>query len=241
MMPSSPTKRPRYKFSDDDEGEVVGWEATPRASSQVTAPIAAPLRLPTRHADVDDPFIAGTTFSAKTPSLVSAQSQLQSQLTSASDSSQNSSRTSRRSESPVKKVADLRMLKKPVEYCAMVEKACLPDELQHLLDAIYAHDYDRAIFPGVIKNEIVAALSARSAPPDHAFYSTDARNRNPEDSTSQGADVARAQLLRLQEIMSLSLESTHWARSEPAWNLLVHWPVLKEALSDVSNVALELM
>lgn len=222
-----------------DEGGVVGCEVTAR--SQVPVPMAEPLRLPTRHADVDDTSsdlsIIRTRFSAKTPSLVSAPSQLQLQLESASDSSQSSGRTSRRSKSLVMKVADLRMLKKPVQYCVMTDSTCLTDELHHLLDAVYAHDYHTTIFPDVIKNEIVAALSSRSAPPNHAFYSTDARNHNPKDS----ADVARAQLLRLQEIVSLSLESTDWARSEPAWRLLVHWPVLKEALSDVSNVALELM
>ncbi|KAK6067993.1 hypothetical protein SCUP234_11327 [Seiridium cupressi] len=232
IMPSSPSKRSRYE--DDTEGET----ATPRADPRpLLEPVPFRLATTTTITTQDD---RPTKWSDDTFSLHQQQNQRRTNssvyektpsLTSAGLSQSSRNNVSRRSRSPVKKVADLRLLNKPIEYRAMVDKDLLPDELQHLLEVIYSHEYDRAIFPHIIKDEIVACLSGRSPPPDHTFYY----------SGEKSTDKTRARLRRLRDIIQASLESAHWARSEPAWNLLVHWPILQEALSDIPDIEPELI
>jgi hypothetical protein len=239
MSPTSPKKRLRYDEEDVEEAEDGRYAeegTTPRGPTRSMAntvplrlcPPATALMMNYGSRDTDDLF---TQQSTQTPLRKNTGSSTSGQTPSLT-SDDSTGGTSRRSKSPVKKVAHLELLSKPVEYRAMVDKKQLPHELQELLRVIYGHDSDQAIYPAVIRDEIATALSARSPPLDHTFYST---------GEEQDPGQARAQLQRLKNIMGAALECVYWTRSEPAWNLLVHWPILNEALSSVACVEPELI
>jgi len=51
----------------------------------------------------------------------------------------------------------------------------------------------------------------------------------------------RAEIAQLHEVLAASERCGYWNRSEAAWNLLVHWPMLKIALSSLDYVSAELV
>lgn len=79
-----------------------------------------------------------------------------------------------------------------------------------------------------MQDEILAELG-RSSLPDTMFSSNISRGE------------AQSTLARVMEIVKAARLSRQWNRSDAAWNLLVHWPVLRLALSDLQDVVPELM
>lgn len=79
------------------------------------------------------------------------------------------------------------------------------------------------------QDDIIAAIPQAKLP-DIAF--------NDDSSDTEQMRVELAQLL---QIVAASEERTYWNRSEAAWNLVVHWPMLQIALSSVDNVSVELV
>lgn len=54
-------------------------------------------------------------------------------------------------------------------------------------------------------------------------------------------DEARSILRQAESIEDATHQSGLWNRSEAAWNLLVHWPMLQLALSGIQDVMPEVM
>lgn len=105
----------------------------------------------------------------------------------------------------------------------------LPPDVEALETRIVSWNYNQNIFPSVIKAEILNAIPRRP-PPDFAFHET---ADTPQD--------AQSVFRHLEHLRRLTKESVYWNRSEAAWNLLVHAPMLELALSGIPGVTPELM
>jgi hypothetical protein len=79
-----------------------------------------------------------------------------------------------------------------------------------------------------VQDDIVAVMGGE-APPDHYF------------ADGGGAEQMRAEMAQLHEALAASERSVYWNGSEAAWNLLVHWPMLKIAVSSLDHVSAELV
>ena len=227
---------------------VISWlETIPSPKAEQHDKMAAPHGSPSKRQRQDDSddeseSQAPTAFTTL-PSQTLPYSLSRGALTSQSGKSKTGTSDSRRSKSPTKKVADLYFFSESVVYRALNENVQLPPSIIGLARDIDGTQFGEGIFPSSIKvcpaskvgkliliyllqDEIVAIVGRC---PSNA-WGTDA---NPEQ--------ARHVFAQLQEVRAATEESTRWKRSEAAWNLLVHWPMLKIALSDLDNVRVELM
>lgn len=80
------------------------------------------------------------------------------------------------------------------------------------------------------QDDIVAAIPRMRLP--DIFFSED---------ESRSVKEALDELDELRQVLAASEQSTYWNRSEAAWNLLVHRPMLKLALSGLDSVGVELV
>ncbi|KAL1838257.1 hypothetical protein VTJ49DRAFT_2866 [Mycothermus thermophilus] len=264
MMPSSrgssPRKRQRNVASSaDSDGEPGDMDVSDPA--QVTP---RPLRHPRSSSSsgggrtfsstepTEDPFTSTTMTTmgpagagyhpfTNPPGLISSSLVAQSRVVAVplrSSSSRTSTTTtsyasgnSRRSRSPTKNpvqtVADLRYLEKPVKYLPLAGVS-LPAGVRALSLVIRnICGASEGIFPLSIKDEVLSETGLRAIETMFA--------------PGLSREAAQSLLEQAHHIMQASTESRYWRRSEAAWNLLVHWPMLKLALADVKNVMPELI
>ncbi|KAK3339773.1 hypothetical protein B0T25DRAFT_363282 [Lasiosphaeria hispida] len=177
---------------------------------------------PSKRPRVDDEDDEGFPMANRPNALSPALSRLSGPTTATSPSC--------RSRSPTKRVLDLLSFSKPVTYQLLGSPVHLPASIKGLASTINKKAaYALGIFPSSIKGDIVAAINDDETPPNDCF--TD----------GSAAEQMRAEMAQLREVLAASERSTYWNRSEAAWNLLVHWPMLKIALSSLDNVSAELV
>ncbi|KAJ2891596.1 hypothetical protein MKZ38_000187 [Zalerion maritima] len=142
-----------------------------------------------------------------------------------------SSSKQRRSVSPAKRTQSLQALDKPVHYVALEDNATqqLPVDAQSLYNRIYDITVEHDSFlPCKARTQICSAIGRQLR---------DSWFRDKE------GDQARAQadLHSLREIETAARECLRLGRSEAAWNLEVHGPLLKLALAQHRRACRELV
>ncbi|KAH6881082.1 hypothetical protein B0T10DRAFT_494766 [Thelonectria olida] len=156
---------------------------------------------------------------------------------STASSSQLSQNSSRRSTSPTKRTHNLRTLKKPVEYVALEDNATaqLPADVQPLYNRIYEITVEHERFlPHNAREEISTTIGRKIK--DGWFTKPKVGESDEDDVVENEGEClseseASAELQALKKIESAARDSMRLGRSESAWNLEVHGPLLDLALS----------
>jgi hypothetical protein len=181
-------------------------------------------------ADVDRTPTSHTSYRLpKPPSLPPPSSS-----TSSSQRSRNSS-TSRRAPSPTKRTQNLRALQTPVDFIALSDKpkTQLPIDALRLHDQVYSITIERdAFLPRHARHLICSALDREIK---ETWFLEEDRHKNEEHTVS----AVRAEFEALQKIQSAAQTSLSLGRSEAAWNLEVHGPLLDLSLSGNGAIAKE--
>ncbi|KAH8662647.1 hypothetical protein BGZ61DRAFT_368597 [Ilyonectria robusta] len=153
---------------------------------------------------------------------------------STASSSQVSQNSSRRGNSPSKRPQSLRALEKPIEYVALEDDAAaqLPADMQSLYNRIYEITVEHDRFLPQNAREDVQSILRRNIRDDW-FMSADAGEANADDVAQNEGEQhdASAELQALKKIESAARDSMRLGRSEGAWNIEVHGPLLDLALS----------
>ena len=216
----SPPKRRRL---DPDSSE--------HDDNAFTVPIRPTLRHPQQEVgqdvSVDDPILTPR-GSVQSP-VLSPPDPPSSKVSLKSVTTLNSTSRSKRSTSPVKTTQQLRLLEKPVYYWGIEDHANkqLSPDAHDLWRRI--HDvvtYTEGIYPAEVEKLITTSLGTeKRRPPNHLW----ARHGTGQDLDDDYHFLER-EFEDLSEIEHEAGRSFDLGRSEPAWNALVHIPLLKLGL-----------
>jgi hypothetical protein len=128
----------------------------------------------------------------------------------------------------VKSVGDLQLLEKPVQLVELGgrrRKDILPEDVQEVAREISSYVECRFV-PELIRQEFVEMLDRDVEDvPEHWF-------RRDDDTSEQRHAALLGQLRRLRSVHLSAVESSELGRSEPAWNIKVHQPLLDLAMDD---------
>lgn len=156
-----------------------------------------------------------------------------------------------RSLSPTKKTQSLGALKKPIHHVALQDNATeqLPADVRDLYNRIYEITVEHeSIFPWQARDEIIQATGRKFK--DSWFYGKDKTYTSGGKGepavvdgavTAATATAALAELSVLREIEDAAWECRDQGRSEAAWNMEVHGPLLKLGVSGHRRVRRELI
>ncbi|KAH7123388.1 hypothetical protein B0J13DRAFT_566540 [Dactylonectria estremocensis] len=166
--------------------------------------------------------------------------------TSARSSTNPSSTTSshRRSNSPTKRTQNLQVLEKPIHYIALEDNATdqLPSDVRLLYNRIYNIAVEHElIFPPQARHEISKAIGRNIRDSWFSGGYTSEEDEVQEGDGHVSRSFALAELQALQDIKAEARECLRLGRSEAAWNLDVHGPLLKLALAQHRCVKKELV
>ncbi|KAK0704275.1 hypothetical protein B0T21DRAFT_268787, partial [Apiosordaria backusii] len=151
-----------------------------------------------------------------------------------------------RSTSPTKKTQRLVALKKPIHHVQIDDNKTdqLPEDIRDLYNRLYGiTGYHEGIAPWEVRNEINASVA-------HKFRETWFRNRRGTTTRALGdasaADehhraFALGELVALRKIQRKAKSCRELGRSEAAWNMEVHGPLLELALEGHAHVQRELV
>ncbi|KAK1827751.1 hypothetical protein QBC39DRAFT_266464 [Podospora conica] len=236
---AAPVDNDNNSDNNDDHDNALDPDATPRSSrSQASSGLAmrfalpAPPRLPPPPGFVGDDSTASTA-SASTASVAS------------------STKGSRRSASPVKNIAGLQRLDKPVLFGGLeanAAKSQLPRDAQQLYHDIYrVTKFQQGLFPPEIRRHIEAEYDGQYHP-DSVYRPVDEREgggeepffdylpvahlfTNTQEGVSTQSRIAHAEFYRLCAIRDAARQCLALRRAEASWNSLVHEPLLHLALA----------
>ncbi|OIW22439.1 hypothetical protein CONLIGDRAFT_563285, partial [Coniochaeta ligniaria NRRL 30616] len=152
-----------------------------------------------------------------------------------------------RSLSPTKKTQNLVALKKPIHYVALEDNAAdqLPADVRGLYNRLYDITVEHEdIFPWQARDEIIQAAGRRFK--DSWFYGRDDRTHistvgESDEPAGHHRAAAVAELAALRELEVAASECRDQGRSEAAWNLEVHGPLLQLGLANHKYVRRELI
>ncbi|KAH7302894.1 hypothetical protein B0I35DRAFT_447669 [Stachybotrys elegans] len=146
-----------------------------------------------------------------------------------------------RSTSPSKqlrKMADLLTLDRPVRFKKEMDmRAALPSDVQDLYDALVLAEHGEGILPPTLAD--IPGMNVRDIRPYMWQQADKATNTQSAGAGTQSSDRSVVDKHhRILGIVKLSNESSDLHRSETAWNIMVHYPLLCE-LTSFSSVRVE--
>ena len=169
------------------------------------------------------------------------------------------SSATRRSASPTKKVSDLTFFRKPIHYVPLPDNTPLqqlPDDVHHLYRAVSAIQYLESVIPHKVRPDLERILGS-----DHvrdSWFQAPTAGLTPEQETLAAEALAPVgqghrrrtrrpttrdefAVAELDTLLAINAEAKELScSSEAAWNTLVHWPLLKHALSGFRHLRIEM-
>lgn len=134
---------------------------------------------------------------------------------------------SKRNASPVKGMSDLQRLRKPVQFAPLPigrrRKQVLPADV-HKLATELSNRVISGFLPGRIQEEFAEVVECDLEDLPTVWF------REEGEATDKAALLV--ELRGLRAIHRAAIESAEYGRSEPAWNVKVHQPILDLALDD---------